>query len=130
MNLQEIPVLPRNGKPAVSSVPLAPSHSERAMKYEYEFSFRWPNGTPAFVHLWDTNDLSACQRASASHVTEINYSQETGNGFFTVDDATWCFKKEPYERTWGPHNEVSAEGEAPERTTKKPQTADDILASL
>lgn len=92
-------------------------------------------GTPLFVTLWDTDDLSACQRACACNLSreQIVYS-ETGNGFFKVRDEDWCFRKEPYQRSWGPHNEVEKfeikQTALPKRHQFKIPTADEILASL
>jgi hypothetical protein len=91
-------------------------------KMEYEFTCIATDSKPMFIGLWDTDDLSACQRVAAQKFgrDEIVYDSETGIGFFnTVDGLRWCFKKKPVIRAVGPFNQIN-EG----------KTAEDILASL
>jgi hypothetical protein len=139
--VSSIPILQRTGENVTSGNEI-PRASNRIETFEYEFSVCPVGGTPLFVTLWDTDDLSAAQRACCCNLTkeQIVYS-ETGNGFFKVRDEDWCFKKEPYQRSWQLHNKVLAEGEGtPEQLkrwdkfTKPPKsspiTADAILATL
>lgn len=88
--------------------PSEPSSCEKE-KFEYEFSFTCSGMPPSFVTVWDTDDLSAAQRACCCNLNkeQIVYS-ETGNGFFKVRDEDWCFKKSPFTSSWGTHNEVGA----------------------
>jgi hypothetical protein len=72
---------------------------EKLQEYKYEFSFMW-EGRLHFVHLWDTNDLSACQRVCCLPVQShhVTYDDTTKNGFFIDDQLTaYAFKKEPYK---------------------------------
>lgn len=108
-------------------------------KYEYEFSFRY-EGRPSFVTLWDTNDVSACQRAMCQNVEaqDIVISKETGNGFVRDSKGgTWTFHKEPYKSSWETSSDIRAGVEADlseqpvKRRTPKPiPDASDILAGL
>jgi len=85
-----------------------------------------------YIHLYDVDDLSALQRVTAQVMDreEITYHKETGIGFFqTLDGLRWCFKKQPYKKSIGPHNGIEAGGEE-ESPKRKAQTADDILAGL
>ena len=107
-----------------------PSCNERPSHFEYEFSTIF-DGRISFITLWDDDDLSAAQRACCCNLdkNQITYNEETGNGFFKVRDEDWCFRKEPYQRSWGPHNQV--ETFKPEPSKKlSPTTADEILATL
>jgi hypothetical protein len=127
-SLLDIPCFtPRVHETSTESSLCAPDRIEKELTFEYEFTI-YVGGTPLFVSLWDTNDLSACQRACACNVTgdQITYS-ETGIGFFRVRDEDWCFKKQPYQRTWQLHNKV----EEPKPIRKSsPTTTDAILATL
>jgi hypothetical protein len=57
---------------------------------------------------------------------QINYNETTGIGFFSTSDGLrWCFKKEPYQRSIGPLNDIT--GAAAKRHK---QSADKILEEL
>ncbi len=96
-------------------------------KYEYEFSLCF-DGCLCFVHLYDTSDVSACERVIHRPVKpeEITYSA-TGNGFVVDESFKYTFTKEPYKRTW--KNEVVYENTIG-RPQQKHQTAEDVLASF
>jgi hypothetical protein len=142
-SLLDIPCFtPRVHETSTESSLCAPDRIEKEPTFEYEFTVSI-SGTPQFVTLWDTDDVAACQRACACNVTagEITYNPKTGIGFFHVRGEDWCFKKQPYQRSWQLHNKVLAEGEGtPEQLkrwdkfTKPPKsspiTADAILATL
>lgn len=135
INLLDIPVL-RPSKTESSSnrqdLSFSAPLSYDDGKVEYEFTCIATDSTPMFVGLWDTDDLSACQRVSACKMDrdEIVYDQSTGVGFFkTVDGLRWCFRKSPIQRTAGPFNLLDARGDE-EKTTKSKATADDIIASI
>ena len=119
---------------SMSSQSLAPpSCNEREPTFEYEFSVCPSGGTPLFVTLWDTDDLSAAQRACCCNLLkeQITYSP-TGNAFFKVRDEDWCFKKEPYQGSWSTHNQVEVQPNEikPIHHKSSPITADAILATL
>lgn len=113
---------------------LAPlSWNEKVEQFEYEFTIYVDRG-PLFVTLWDLDDVTACQRACACNITkdQITYS-ETGIGFFHARDEDWCFKKQPYQRSWGLHNQVAAGTDLPEpvRALKRgSMSPEEILATL
>jgi hypothetical protein len=143
MNLSDIPFIPPTKRPPpVEHVPWTPSSPDEPPQYEYEFS-NYYGGVLHFVHLWDTTDISACERVCHRPLTQadITYSN-TGNGFVKDKyDLEYTFKKSPYERSWR-HTEISAgteletdsrEGEARNRRITRASsspTADNILASL
>lgn len=124
--LSDIPhFTPSTTKAQESSSLAPPLWNEKVDQFEYEFTIYVGRG-PLFVTLWDLDDVTACQRACACNLTkdQITYS-ETGIGFFKVRDEDWCFKKQPFQRSWQLHHEI-------EKPTPKssPATADEILATL
>jgi hypothetical protein len=96
-------------------------------KWEYEFS-TCHDGRVMFIGMWDTSDVSACERLMHRPLKpeDITYSPETGNGF-VVDcyDNKYTFKKSPIFRTveW-------PEFEDMRQPTRKVPDVMDILASL
>lgn len=125
LNLSAIPLL----KP--TSLTPTSSHTEQSTsltappsfddgKLEYEFTNLW-EGCLYCVHLYDTDDVSACERVLNRPVKpeEISYSN-TGNGFILDDEFKYTFQKSPFQRTFT-NIQVKV---AP------PTKADDILAQL
>lgn len=96
-------------------------------KFEYEFSCLF-DGALCFVHLFDTNDVSACERILHRPVRaeEITYSEATGNAFIEDAPFKYTFTKEPYKRTWT-HAVTHTNTVGRSKAT---QTASDILSSL
>lgn len=140
--LSEIPLLPTSTSAERSTSTLSSSEpssceSEEVIegKFEYEFSLCF-EGCLCFVHLYDTNDLSACERVIHRPVKaeEITYSPSTGNGFVGDDVFRYTFTKQPYKRTWTTYADIKT-GVEYENTVAKTQrkhkmTADDILSSF
>jgi hypothetical protein len=86
-------------------------------KVEYEFTNLW-KGCLYCVHLYDTDDVSACERVLNRPVRreEISYS-DTGNGFIVDEEFKYTFQKSPFQRTFT-------------NIHVKPTAADDIIAGL
>jgi hypothetical protein len=125
MNLQDIPLITPKKQSPVEHVPWTPSSPDEPPQYEYEFS-NWHRGVLYFVHLWDTTDISACERVCHRPLTQadITYS-ESGNGFVKDKyDLEYTFKKQVYKRSV-----VLPDIKSGVRL-EKGQTAADILASL
>lgn len=121
MNLSAIPVLrPSTKEPLQETSPTEPVSLDDG-KLEYEFTNLW-QGCLYCVHLYDTDDLSACERVLNRPVKpeELSYSN-TGNGFIVDDEFKFTFKKAPFQRTF-----------TNIRVKEAPQgmSAEDILASL
>src|SRR5215813_5926059 len=110
--------------------------------YEYEFSLQ-TYGSIMFIHLWDTNDKSACERVTNRNLEgqDINYNPETGNGF--IDDCfgnhlTFRKKVEKRSFTHPDFGNLNTEEPIPtdwfarlqagRRRKPQPQSADSILA--
>lgn len=104
-------------------------------KFEYEFSCLF-DGALCFVHLYDTSDVSACERVVHRPVrpNEITYSPTTGNGFVEDPPFKHTFTKQPYKRTWTTPIDIKAgvrhENTVARRQAKHVGTAEDILSSL
>jgi hypothetical protein len=70
--------------------------------FEYEFSTT-SHGQVMWMHLWDTNDKSACERILNRNLSgeQITYSQETGNGFVMDKWGNdFTFTKKPYKNSY------------------------------
>lgn len=70
-------------------------------KFEYEFSNCY-HGRISFITLWDTTDLSACERLTHRplKIEDIIYSS-TGNGFVTDNyGLEYTFTKQPYKSSY------------------------------
>lgn len=129
-DLSDIPHFTTSSKsptnPTLSTEPSSwsPSTDEGPVKYEYEFS-NHDNYNGYFVCLWDTNDVSACERIVHRPLSaaDITYSP-SGNGFVQDGDIRYTFTKSPYQRSAIlPNLKAGAARE-------KRRSADDILASL
>lgn len=126
--LLEIPVFNRSGETKIEPTPVStepsswsPLTDDGPPKYEYEFS-NHDNGGGYFVCLWDTSDVSACERIVHRPLKpeDITYSS-TGNGFVQDGDIRYTFTKSPYQRTAILPNALR---------NKSRLSADDILSSL
>ena len=56
-----------------------------------------------FIHIWDTDDKSACERVVNRNLSgaEISYSSDTGNGFITDKYGNdFTFKKSPIKSSF------------------------------
>lgn len=97
-------------------------------KFEYEFTNLW-DGCLYSVYLYDTSDVSACERVLNRPVKaeEISYS-DTGNGFVVDGEFKYTFHKNPYKRLFAPP--ISVDAKLRRRQSISVRTADDIIASL
>jgi hypothetical protein len=146
LNLLDIPILKRgtilgasiikSGEPSSCDTPPTTGiPDDTPPKYEYEFSSTH-DGRPSFAYLYDTSDVSACERITHRPVKheDISYS-DTGNGFVVDGDGNkFTFTKQIFQRSWETHADIKAgvEYEAAQlrRKPKHQSTAADILASL
>jgi hypothetical protein len=137
MNLSDIPVFNtvKTTQPCVepSSCETTPTTGVPDVTlgyYEYEFSCS-VDGRCSFIHLVDSDDVSACERVTHRPLKheDISYSG-TGNGFI-VDcyGLKMTFTKQPYVKSWETYADIKA-GVEYEKRSKKQQTAADILAGL
>jgi hypothetical protein len=129
MSLSAIPFFTPSKFQSPSPPSISPSSSEPSLceegKYEYEFSLLW-DGHLYFVYLYDTSDVSACERLLHRPVKqdELSYS-DTGNGFVVDEEFRYTFKKNPYKRTYmAPDRKVDV------KSPKQLLSADQILSSL
>ena len=123
LNLSAIPLFKSGTRVATESstdTPFMVPSSFDDGKIEYEFTNLW-EGCLYCIHLYDTSDVSACERILHRPVRpeEISYS-DTGNGFIVDEEFRYTFQKSPYRRTF---TNIKVK-EAP------PTKADDILAEL
>ena len=134
LNLLDLPVFTRSRTvtPVESSFSAPRSYDDGKVVFEYEFTCIFTDSKPMFIGLWDTDDLSACQRVSAYNMDreEIVYNKESGIGFFSSPDGLrWCFKKQVFDRSIGPFNNIVADDLDKPKTRAK-ETAEDIIAGL
>jgi hypothetical protein len=99
--------------------------SDETTKHEYEFTFLYENHLSC-VHLYDTSDVSACERVLHRPVKpeEITLS-ESGNGFIVDGDFRFTFTKNPYKRTY-----IEVKPTEKPKRRMEPQSAADVLAGL
>ena len=116
--------LPSFGEPSSCTTQPSNPTSEETTEYEYEFSCLY-NGHLSFVGIFDSNDISACERLLHRPVdpSEITYSS-TGNGFVKDEEFKFTFTKRPFERSV-----VEEEPRTSVRLSRF-QEAADILANL
>jgi hypothetical protein len=88
-------------EPSPSTEPSSwsPSTVDEPTKWEYEFS-NFDGAGGYICILWDTNDVSACERVVHRPLTEadITYSQ-SGNGFVNDGTLRYTFTKLIYQRS-------------------------------
>jgi hypothetical protein len=119
------------GNISLLTKPEVGSGGENTKEWEYEFS-TCADGRAMFIGLWDTSDVSACERLMHRPMTadEIAYSKETGNGFCEdkYGNRYTFFKREVIERSYSrPDPGDMREEETP---TKTGRSVMDILASI
>jgi hypothetical protein len=142
MSLLDIPIFPKRtsdpvstektltSQPSEQSLCEEPENPNEPPKYEYEFTNLW-DGCLYSVYLYDTNDLSACERVLNRPVesSELSYSQ-CGNGFVVDGEFKYTFCKNPFRRIAASIVQPSFESKINRRTSIKVRTAEDILSSF
>ena len=133
VDLQSIPVFARNTTKLTNDVIESGGEPiKESPEYEYEFSCTI-DGHCSFIGLYDSNDVSACERITHRPVKaeEIAYS-DTGNGFINDNfGLSYTFTKQHFKRSWESYADIKAgvKLEAKQQRRKTP-TAADVLASL